>query len=490
MRRFLPFLLLVLAAHEMQAQSEDDALRFAFQLPGGTARSGALAGAFGAVGADPGCIGLNPGGLGLYTRTEVSLTPSLEVNTTTSDHYGQGATGTADRFFLNNFALVLSTPTERGSEWRYNTFGLVYDRNASHYWRREADAAPVNTSLLDYFADEAGGTFSGDLYSIFPFTAGLAWDTYGIDPADPTDSLGTSYIPSFPSGTDVRQEHTIESEGATKTTSFFYAANYADKLFIGASLGIVGIRYDRTTVHRETTLDQGLDLATFTYREDLSTRGTGVDLKLGAVVQAGSSARVGLAFHTPMWVNMNDAYRTEMSTSFRAGDGYTQSSPDGAFAYRLRTPWRLLGSFAYVFGERGLVSVDAEWTDHRAAKLRKSLDGFDSYDFEAENQAIRNVAANTLSVRAGTEWRSGNWYFRAGVGYHPGAYVDTDARSGDALMRYTGGFGFRTDHLSLDLAYQQSNSSGAYYQYAAYLVEPTTDKRTTSQALLTIAYRP
>ena len=57
-------------------------------------------------------------------------------------------------------------------------------------------------------------------------------------------------------------------------------------------------------------------------------------------------------------------------------------------------------------------------------------------------------------------------------------------------MRYTGGFGFRTDHLSLDLAYQQSNSSGAYYQYAAYLVEPTTEKRTTSQALLTIAYRP
>ena len=487
MRRATTFLLLALGLVSARAQSEDDALRFAFQLPGGTARSGALAGAFGAVGADPGSIGLNPGGLGLYTRTEISMTPSLEVNTATSDHYGYSATGTADRFFLNNFALVLSTPTERGSEWRYNTFGLVYDRNASHYWRREADAAPVNTSLLEYFVDEAAGTPSGDLYSVFPFTSGLAWDTYAIDPLD---TLTATYFAAIPTGSDIRQEHTIESEGATKTTSFFYAANYADKLFLGASLGIVGIRYDRTTIHRETTLDQGLDLATFSYREDLSTRGTGVDLKVGAVLRAGSSARVGLAFHSPMWVNMNDAYRTEMTTSFRAGDGYTQLSPDGAFAYRLRTPWRLLGSFAYLFGERGLVSVDAEWTDNRVTKLRKSLDGFDSYDFEAENRAIRIVAANTLSVRAGTEWRSGNWYFRGGVGFHPSPYVDTDARSGDALMRYTGGLGFRTDHFSLDLAYQHSSSSAGYYQYAAYLVEPTTEERTTSQALLTVAYRP
>ena len=77
-----------------------------------------------------------------------------------------------------------------------------------------------------------------------------------------------------------------------------------------------------------------------------------MDLNWERWCRQGSSARVGLAFHTPMWVNMNDAYRTEMSTSFRAGDGYTQSFRTAPSRTGC-APWRLLGSFAYVFGERG-----------------------------------------------------------------------------------------------------------------------------------------
>ena len=82
-------------------------------------------------------------------------------------------------------------------------------------------------------------------------------------------------------------------------------------------------------------------------------------------------------------------------------------------------------------------------------KLRKSLDGFDSYDFEAENQAIRNVAANTACAPA-PEWRSGNWVLPAPAWAIIPGLRGHRRTPGDALMRYTGGFGSPgTDHLSL-----------------------------------------
>lgn len=71
---------LLCGVHTARGQSEEDALRFSNLLPGGTARSWALGGAIGAVGADPGSVTTNPAGLGLYNTSEFSLTPQFEVN--------------------------------------------------------------------------------------------------------------------------------------------------------------------------------------------------------------------------------------------------------------------------------------------------------------------------------------------------------------------------------------------------------------------------
>ena len=46
-------------------QNEEDALRYSDILPGGTARSWALGGAFGAVGGDAASATTNPAGFGL-----------------------------------------------------------------------------------------------------------------------------------------------------------------------------------------------------------------------------------------------------------------------------------------------------------------------------------------------------------------------------------------------------------------------------------------
>src|SRR5262245_37086784 len=103
----------LLASGRLCAQSEDDALRFSFTQEGGTGRSAAMGNAFGALGADPVSAWINPAGIGLCVASEFSFTPSFEVNDAVSTYYNTKATGTASRFSVGNFSLLLYAPTDR-----------------------------------------------------------------------------------------------------------------------------------------------------------------------------------------------------------------------------------------------------------------------------------------------------------------------------------------------------------------------------------------
>lgn len=235
--RSLPIIaiLLLCGAQTASGQNEEDALRYSNLLPGGTARSWALGGAMGAVGADPGSATTNPAGFGLYNTSEFSLTPQFEVNKAKADHYGTSTTADDNRFSFNNISLVLSYPNNEGGDWRGNVFGISFDRQASYHWEERAVGNNVPSTILQKFVNEANGTAPGNLADAFAFSSNLAYETYGINPLDSTSS---SYLSAIPFGTGVDQDHRISSAGRLNTTSFFYAANYLDKLYIGASLGL------------------------------------------------------------------------------------------------------------------------------------------------------------------------------------------------------------------------------------------------------------
>lgn len=491
----LPGLLLIGTAQVALGQNEEDALRFSNLLPGGTARSWALGGAIGAVGADPGSASTNPAGLGLYSTSEISLTPQFEVNNAKANYYGNSASDNDNRFSFNNFSLILSYPDKKGGDWRGGVFGISFDRQASYHWNERAVGEQVPSTILQRFVNEAEGTPSDQLANNYAWTSDLAWETYGMDPFDPSDSLPTAYRSAIPFGSPTRQEHGISSAGRLNTTSFFYAANYMDRLYIGATLGLTGVRYERETFHSETTLDTSLQLQDLNYSQQLLTTGNGVDLKIGVIGRVTRNLRLGLAFHSPKWLQLSDAFSNTMSTNFRTPDTdgnyrYVKDSPDGAFNYRLRTPWNVLASAAYIVGQHGLVSIDYGFTDFRQARLNKSINGLDSYDFSAENGLIRDGFRSTHSLRVGTEWRSGAWYIRGGWGIWPDAYTDADARQGSSYMRYTAGLGFRTKHVSIDLAGVYGTRDINYFQYDPGLVAPVNERLTDSRGMITFAFRP
>ncbi len=489
--------LLINLACSTWAQNETDALRFSTLSEGGTARSNGMANAFGALGADPVAVAINPAGLGLYRTSEISFTPSLEVNTAHSRYNGTLATDQKARFNFSNLALILNSPAEQaGSDWRSSTFGVIFNRQATHHWGRQALADGVRTSILDDLAEKAEGTLASDLYDTYGFDAGLAYDTYAIDPVDPADTLGRSYVPALPAGALVDQSITIDARGATNNTAFFYSGNYMDRLYLGMSLGIVGYRYKHTRIHTETVPDASIDLKELRYREELSIAGNGVELKAGVIYRFHDRFRAGLAFHGPMWTTMNDAYNTSMNTTFRtpsATDGrttYSSSSPDGVFAYKLSSPFRAVVSAAYIVGQHGLVSVDYTYADHTTMRFRPGSRLDDSYTFTAENEVIRKVFRPTHSVRAGTEWRSGAWYFRLGWGFVPDAYRIDDVMHAQATRTYAGGLGYRTDHLSVDLGANYIESHSNHFPYDPAFAGLVREERNTLRTLLTIAIRP
>ncbi|MBK9193951.1 MAG: hypothetical protein IPO17_02990 [Flavobacteriales bacterium] len=472
-----------------QAQNEEDILRFSFLQPGGSARSNGMAGAFGALGADPIAASINPAGFALYSTSEFALTPAFEVQTAKATHYGTSTSASDNRFFFNNLFLQFRAPGNSGSKWTNFSFGLSYDRLASFHWEREAVGEDVPTSISQRFVNEANGTPSSMLDSIFPFSAGLAWSAYAFDPLN--DSTDTEYTSAIPIGSRVDQDHRISSAGNVRATSLFFAASYMDELFVGGSIGIYGMRHERNTIHTETTVDQNLELETLTYEENLVTTGSGFDVKLGAVMRAGESARFGLAFHSPVWMQMSDAYTTSVRTVFRDGDNFNFDSPDGTFTYRGRTPLRLIASGAVIVAKRGCFSVDYEFADYRHMRLKPSTGIIDAYDFSYENNVIQDSYRITHQVRVGTEWRIGsNYYIRGGAGYYPDPYVKTDARHGLPLIRYTGGLGYRHARWSVDLAGLYGSRTANYYQYDPSLVDATAEELKEYKLFVTVAYRP
>jgi hypothetical protein len=474
----------------LSAQNEEDALRIGTLMPGGTARSAGLANAFGALGADGSAISINPAGFGVYRTSELSFTPSLEVNDAQASYYGTSASDTQTRFNFTNLLLAINNPSKSGGDWRSSTYGVAFDRQATHHWRHQAVGTGVPSSILHHFWNEASAFPNTNYATDYPFTSSLAWETFGLN----ADSV-TALYPMIPFGAVTDQRHTMETRGVSNNTAFFFAGNYLDRLYVGASLGIVGHRFRRIMSHTETTPDQELDLAELTYREELATTGNGLDLKLGVIGRITERFRMGLSFHSPQWMQLTDGYVMEMSTRFRTPDldgnfSYGASSPDGVFNYRLNTPWRVVGSAAYVAGSNGLFSVDYEYSDPRRMRFRSASRLVDEYDFQFENEAIATVFRPVHTVRAGTEWRTGPWYYRLGWGFSTDPYVTSDPRHGRPLRNYAGGIGYRTDHIGIDLGLNVIQRGIRYFQYGQDVVDATVADLGTFRTLLTVSFRP
>jgi long-subunit fatty acid transport protein len=119
-------------------------------------------------------------------------------------------------------------------------------------------------------------------------------------------------------------------------------------------------------------------------------------------------------------------------------------------SYKIQTPSKLTGSFAYVFGERGLISIDYSMKDYSNITFRPRND----VNLESINNFMSANLDTAAEIRVGGEIRHKQWSLRGGYRFEESPYK-VDTAMGD-LTGYSGGIGFDFGISRLDLAYAYS----------------------------------
>lgn len=465
------------------AQNEIDALRYSQTNFLGTARSSAMAGAFGALGGDFSTLSTNPAGIGLYRRSELTITPSFFNQSTTSDLNGTSLRDSKPNFNFGNAGMVFASynPDEKNG-WKGFSFGFGYNRINNFNNRIEMQGKNNNGSLLDvYLADAIADGGHSQNYN--QFGTQLAWNTYLIDSANG----GLTHV--LPNHGETQSKY-VETSGAMGETVFSLGGNYDDKLYLGGTIGIPRIRYTESSQYKESIANDTIyGFRSFTLNQKLATTGSGVNFKFGMIYKPVDWLRIGGALHSPSYYSMHDAWNSDMTSVFtgsNAGFSSSAKSPQGTFDYSLTTPMRAIGSLGFVIGKMGMINADYEYVDYASTRLHST-----SYDFINENQAISNKYTSAGNIRVGTEWRILNpMSIRAGVAYYGSPYKQGVGNDGSRIC-YTAGIGFREANFFLDLAYVYVQTKENYYFYdpsVAY-VDPSVNTSKSSSVMMTLGLK-
>ncbi len=308
----------------VQAQNETDALRYSQTTFGGTARYNAMAGAFGALGANMSSLSSNPAGLGLYQKSEIAFTPNSYNQSTSSNYISTGGTtsttqsGSKYMNTIQNIGIIGARYLNKANGdggWQMVNFGLAYNQLANYNNNTNSKGYNyTNNSLPSVFVNNSNGNQPANLNSN---SEALAYDAYLIDNRQGGVSGGTQYISLFPTG-GALQQNSVTSSGRMGETAVSLAGNYNNKIYLGGTIGFDNINFSSNTIYTETALKDSVGgVNSFTLNQQLKTTGFGVNLKLGLVYKINDWMRIGLAAHSPTQFSMHDNYSSSITTYFK-----------------------------------------------------------------------------------------------------------------------------------------------------------------------------
>ncbi len=440
----------------LNAQNEQDVLRYSFIQTGGTTRSMSMGGALGAVGGDLAAGSLNPAGLGIMRSGEFSFT--ADYNSYSSKAFYLG-TNMSDNGFKMGFSHIgVAIPIKfknEDSPLKGMTFAIGYNKLKDFGQNITMKGVNNTNSMVDGFVNSANSTKG----QWDPFTDGLAWETYLID----YDSLSHSYFSDFTnSHYGETQKRTVTGRGALGEYDFSMGMNFSDKLFFGATLGVQKADYSEVWEHSEEDPNNVINFFNaFSFRNSLTTTGSGVNLKVGFLAKPLDFLRIGASIQTPTVLKLKDDFTSSMSTDLNDGQAVHTYDASGNYDYSITTPFKATGSLALIFKQFGLISVDYEYLDYSTGRLRSSI-----YDFFSENEAVSTRFKPTSNLRIGGELvLMGSYYVRAGYALYGSPYVAGEPNAGRNLNIYSAGVGYRDNQYYFDLGFSRAGQDQSYFLY-------------------------
>jgi hypothetical protein len=458
-----------------KAQTEVDALRYTKPFVGSTARSAALGGAFGAVGADFSSASINPAGLAFYRKSEFVFTPSVQNTTHQSKFFGNSSSDYKSSINLSNWGLTLISKRGKDDnfeEWKYVNFSFGMNRYDILSSNTTISGNNSISSISDDFLSRANGSPSEDLD---PFISGLAYNAYFLN--DDTLKKNNYYAESY-GQYKKQQTKTIRKTGSIGETVLSLAGNYANRWYVGATIGISKIVYSENSQFTEKdSYHQLANFKEFISKEQLSTKGSGLNIKLGVIYKPADWIRLGTSIHSATSYSLTDIYSVEMITTFDTTETKNAVADNGltGYSYKLRTPMRVVNSLAFIIGKRGFISIDHEWLNYSKAYYRPVA------DLDFANRAINDKFTQAHNIKAGAEINLNPMSIRFGYNILGNAFK-SNFNSNSSSKSYTFGVGYREANFFLDAAvvYTQMGTD-AYYMYSCNYVPSAkiSSQRTT-----------
>ncbi|HYC85451.1 MAG TPA: hypothetical protein VEB86_09525 [Chryseosolibacter sp.] len=441
----------------------DNALIFSRYQATGSARIQALSGAQVSLGGDYSSALANPAGLGMFNRSEFTISPALTFHRTKSSYLGTGTDESKSVFNVPGLSLVLYNPSRSESGFLGGSFAVTLSRVNDLHLDYNLSGTNNQSSIIDYFLEDAGDIDPNELLfggNYFYSLTGLAYNNYLIE--DAYDNNGDRYYVTALGFNSVDQQEISQRKGAQYQWSIAYGANFSDKFFAGASLGIATLRYKLNQVYKESNFgylpDADVALRDFSLQEDYDIRGSGVNFTLGGIYRPANFLQVGVSYTTPTYYQITDTYKAGMNSNWNNYDYYPDDPTDDNLNsvseefdqplvsdYNLTVPMKVKAGLALI-SKIGLISTEVEFVNHSKAKYKSDI----ADDFQFENDGIRDEYTSVINLRTGAEYRLNQLRFRGGVSYMP----DPLLQGGDtnrSIISFSGGVGYRSKEFYVDV---------------------------------------
>lgn len=468
MKKILIAALSLLVAGGVQAQYMGDAFRIANNQIQGTARSTAMGNAIGAVGGDFTSLSVNPAGIGLYRTNEFSFSTSLKFSKTDIDLSDNTFSENDFKLHFNQLGYVgtVKSANSNSSVVSFN-YGFGYNKLADFNQSFLGSVNQSSVSYLDNIVDYANSeglanaylnrNYSNVEYRDWP--AKLAWDTYLINPAQDADGYDVDgqYVNILYENEKVDQLISGERSGRINEYLFSGGLNINHRLYLGATIGIHDILYKQETNYTEFMTDDS-----YTYTDYLKLTGTGLNVKLGAIIKPVQSVRLGIAWHSPTYYTLSEESVLSMQ-SYLLDSYYAEGI--NQFDYDLSTPMKFVGSGAFLLQKFALISFDAEYVDYSSMRFHDGGDGDALTDL---NNQTKSTFTDVINYRVGAELRvAKSFSLLAGYEYYANPIKSTSTTEEDLPNGNSSsiafGLGYAFNNMYFDTAIKHYESDNTLY---------------------------
>ncbi len=476
------------------AQLPEDALRMSWNIPSGTARQQAIGGAMSSLGGEISSVFVNPAGLGLYKTGELVLSPGLSLLNNKGSFLGSTTKADSEAKFNLGTSGVVWSNSNRYSRWTSSAFSIAVNRTANFNNNIRYSGLNDYSSFSENMANEFYG-FYEDSRNRFPnrsdqqivddalnsldvsLLTKMGLYTYLVD-IDSSSGLPTVISRAELAG-DLNQDNSIRTSGGITELAFGFAGNMDDKFYIGGSIGVPIVNYGRVTEYTETDAN-GTGNNEFTsakYTEDYTSKGLGINAKLGFILKPASQVRLGLTVHTPTLYGLTDRFNSKLTTDLDLGqDVFSVNATDvnnnnvPEFKYDLRTPWRFIVGGSYVISEaadvrnqKGFITADVEYLNYGGNRFAAGNTGQSNDEFKGMNDIVKEIYKGAFNFRVGGELKFNTLMTRLGFAWYGSPYDDDQLKA--RKMNVSGGLGYRNKGFFVDLAYVHSLHRDVHFPY-------------------------